>query len=77
VTDLNTVIARALQLNGLVTKAVVIMEVVDNLDMSKKLVVMGSDCPVWDATGMLAVVQADLIDAYVNLDDIGEDDGEE
>jgi hypothetical protein len=77
VTDLNAVIAHALQLNGLVTKAVVIMEVVDNVDMSKRLVVMGSDCPVWDAAGMVSVVQADLIDAYINLNELGEDDGEE
>ena len=74
--SLNEVIQKQItSVNGLVTKSVVVAELVDVTDGDKKLVVLGSDCPLWDAVGMLEVIKSDLIDMYVNIemDEVGEE----
>lgn len=73
-TDLNSALKQAMNYHGLVTKSVAICEVVDAVDGDRKLVVFGSDTPIWDAVGMLTLVCQDLIDTYVNIE--GEDPGD-
>lgn len=60
---------------GLVTKAIAIAEVVSPEDGAQRLVVLGSECPLWDAVGMLEVVRADITDMYVQIENVeyGED----
>lgn len=68
--NLNEVLQNQMEGRGLVTKAIAIAEIVSAEDGETRLVVVGSDCPLWDAVGMLEVVRADITDMYVQIENV-------